>query len=130
MKSRCVGILSALFLLGPLAASRGTVACADGGLRRIKGTLTQVGTNSVKVADRTFRVAPDTLIDIHGHAASLPDLVPFIGAPARVTYFGGRGRLSARKIQVLPDVEIDRLEGWVVECAPLPDGSVHIVVED
>jgi hypothetical protein len=130
MNSRYVGILVALFLLGPLVGTRGTAACAGGGLRRLKGTLTQVGTNSVTAAGRIFQVSHDTLIDIHGHAAELTDLTAFVGGPVRVTFFRLRARLLATKIQVLPDVPLGFLAGWVVECETLPDGSVHIVVED
>jgi len=130
MKPRYLAILLILFLLGPLAGSRGAAAYADGGLRQVQGTLTQVGTNSVTVAGLTFVMSRGTVIDIHGHKAALPDLTPFIGGPARVTFFGGRGRSVATKIQVLPPVVLDRVEGWVVQCEPLPDGSVHLVVED
>src|SRR5437764_3611401 len=102
MNPRYLGILLILFLLGPLAGSRGTAACADGGLRQAQGTLTQVGASSVTVAGRTFLVNRGTRIDIHGHSAALSDLTPFIGGPVRVTFFVVRGRFVATKIQVLP----------------------------
>jgi len=130
MNPRQRGILLVLFLLGPLAATRGTPARADGRLRQIEGTLTEVGANSVTVAGRTFLVGRGTRIDIHGHLAALEDLTPFVGGPVRVTFVAARGRSLARFIQVLPPVVLDYVEGWVIECEPLPDGSVHIVVED